>query len=102
MYAVIETGGKQYKVCVGQSLNVEKMEGEIGSQVTLDKVLLVGGDEVKVGRPVLEGAQVTATIQAQDRGPKIVVFKKKRRKGFRKTRGHRQYLTTLKITDIKA
>ena len=102
MYAVIETGGKQYKVSVGQKLNVEKLEGEVGSQVTLEKVLMVGGDETKIGRPVLDGAAVTATIEAQDRGAKIVVFKKKRRKGYRKTQGHRQYLTTLKITDIKA
>jgi large subunit ribosomal protein L21 len=103
MYAVVETGGKQYKVSVGQQLEVEKLPGEKGDQVVLDKVLLVAGEgEARVGRPTLEGAQVVGQIVAQDRGDKIIVFRKKRRHGFRKTQGHRQYLTRLKIVEIKA
>ncbi len=103
MYAVIETGGKQYKVSVGQRLEVEKLGHEVGSEVVLDRVLMVGGDgEVKIGRPLVEGAKVLARVEAQGKGKKIVVFKKKRRKGYRRTQGHRQLLTTLKITDIQA
>jgi large subunit ribosomal protein L21 len=103
MYAIVETGGKQYKVNVGQTLNVERLPGEVGGQVVLERVLMVSdGDEVKIGRPVVEGAQVIGQIAAQGKGRKIVVFKHKRRKGYRRTKGHRQLLTTLKITDIKA
>lgn len=103
MYAIIQTGGKQYRVSEGQRLRVEKLSGAVGDEVTLDQVLLVGGDgEVRIGAPRVEGAQVTATITAQDRARKIIVFKKKRRKGYHKKQGHRQYFTELKITGISA
>lgn len=103
MYAVIQTGGKQYKVKPGEELSVEKLDGNVGDEVYLDKVLLVSEeDKVKVGRPVLENAKVVAKITRQARGPKIVVFKYKRRKGYRKKQGHRQNFTGLKIIEIKA
>ena len=103
MYAVVETGGKQYKVKSGDTVRVEKLEGEIGSEVTLDKVLLAGeGDSVKTGAPYVDGASVTAKIVEQHRTRKIIVFKYKRRKGYRVKRGHRQHYTALRIGDIKA
>ncbi len=107
MYAVVETGGKQYKVTPGQQLKVERLDGEIGAKVVLDKVLMVGsetkgGEEAKIGQPTLEGAQVVGRIVAQDKAKKILVFKKKRRKGYRKTQGHRQLVTKLEIEEIKA
>jgi large subunit ribosomal protein L21 len=103
MYAVVETGGKQYKVKSGDTLRVEKLEGDIGSEITLDKVLLAGsGDSVKTGAPYVEGASVSAKIVEQHRTRKIVVFKYKRRKGYRVKRGHRQHYTALRIGDIKA
>ncbi len=103
MYAVIETGGKQYKVSEGDILRFEKLEGEKGDTVSFDKVLLVSKDEdVKVGTPFVEGAKVVGEIVAQIRGPKIVVFKMKRRKGYSKKTGHRQDLTNLKIKEIVA
>ena len=101
MYAVIRTGGKQYRVSPGDRILVEKLGGEIGSRISIENVLMIGGDEVKVGRPVLEGASVVGEIVAQDRGPKIVIFKHKRRKGYRKKQGHRQHLTTLRIEEIR-
>lgn len=103
MYAVIETGGKQYKVSEGDILRFEKLEGEKGDTVSFDKVLLVSKDEdVKVGTPFVEGAKVVGEIVSQIRGPKIVVFKMKRRKGYSKKTGHRQDLTNLKIKEIVA
>ncbi|MEW5790135.1 MAG: 50S ribosomal protein L21 [Pseudomonadota bacterium] len=103
MYAVIETGGKQYKVAVGDSLRVEKLDGEEGSEVTLSRVLMVGnGETVQVGKPLLDGAKVTAVVAAQGRGEKIRIFKMRRRKHYRKSQGHRQYFTELKITGINA
>ncbi|MEW6611169.1 MAG: 50S ribosomal protein L21 [Pseudomonadota bacterium] len=103
MYAVIETGGKQYKVAVGDSLRVEKLDGEEGSEVTLSRVLMVGnGENVQVGKPLLDGAKVTAVVAAQGRGEKIRIFKMRRRKHYRKSQGHRQYFTELKITGINA
>jgi large subunit ribosomal protein L21 len=103
MYAVIQTGGKQYKVKPGEELSVEKLDGKVGDEVYLDKVLLVSKeDKVIVGRPVVENAKVVAKITRQARGPKIVVFKYKRRKRYRKKQGHRQEFTGLKITEIKA
>lgn len=100
-YAIVETGGKQYRVKVGDVLSVEKLDGETGATVTLDRVLLIGGaGDVKVGTPVIEGASVAATIADQYRGEKIVVFKYKPKKNYRRRTGHRQALTRLQITGI--
>lgn len=103
MYAIIRTGGKQYQVAAGDRLKVEKLEGEVGSTVELQDVLLVvNGDNVFVGRPLVEGAKVSATIVEQGRQKKIIVFKKKRRKGYQVKRGHRQFYTALNIDTITA
>ena len=102
MYAVIQTGGKQYRVEQGDKLRVEKLPGDVGAKVVFDKVLLVGGEALKVGRPLLEGAKVEATITAQDRAKKIIVFKFRRRKNYRRKQGHRQPFTALQITGITA
>lgn len=102
MYAVIATGGKQYSVEKGVTLKVEKLDGKVGEKVTLKDVLFVGGNgDVKLGKPTVAGASVTCTITAQDRDAKVVVFKKKRRKGYQKRHGHRQYFTALKVEEIK-
>jgi large subunit ribosomal protein L21 len=102
MYAVIATGGKQYSVEKGATLKVEKLSGKVGEKITLKEVLLVGGNgDPKVGKPYLSDASVTCTITAQDRDAKVVVFKKKRRKGYQKKHGHRQYFTALKVEEIK-
>lgn len=101
MYAVFKTGGKQYRVAPGDRLRVEKIAGSVGDKVTFEEVLLVGQSEgVKVGRPVLKGAKVVALITAQDRAKKVVVFKLRRRKNYRRKRGHRQPFTALEITAI--
>ncbi|MEA1935218.1 MAG: 50S ribosomal protein L21 [Thermodesulfobacteriota bacterium] len=101
MYAVIKTGGKQYKVSEGDILNIEKIEGEQGDTVIFDEVLMLSGDvDIKVGTPYVMGAKVTGEIVAQTRGPKIKVFKMKRRKGYRRKTGHRQELTGLEIKEI--
>jgi large subunit ribosomal protein L21 len=100
MYAVIRTGGKQYRVSEGQLLRVEKLPGGAGDKVTFGEVLLVGGDAPKIGRPLVKGASVAAEITAQDRGKKLVVFKFRRRKNYRRKNGHRQPYTELKITGI--
>ncbi len=103
MYAVIRTGGKQYRVAEGQKLRVEKLPGNAGDKVTFSEVLLLGGaDQPKVGQPFVGGASVAAEITAQDRGKKIVVFKFRRRKNYRRKTGHRQPYTELKITGITA
>jgi large subunit ribosomal protein L21 len=102
MFAVIQTGGKQYRVAKGDSLRVEKLPGDVGAAVSFDKVLLVGGEAIKVGTPHVAGAKVSATIVAQDRDKKIIVFKFRRRKNYRRKNGHRQPFTELKITDITA
>jgi len=103
MYAVIQTGGKQYKATPGEELRVEKLDGKVGDEVYFDDVLLVSKeDKVTVGSPVLENARVVAKITRHGRGPKIVVFKYKRRKGYRKKQGHRQDFTGIKITEIEA
>ncbi len=101
MYAIIRTGGKQYQVSTGDQLRVEKINGEVGDTVELDDVLLTAdGENVTVGTPVIENARVIATIAEQGRGPKIRVFKKKRRKGYQLMQGHRQAYTALKISEI--
>jgi large subunit ribosomal protein L21 len=101
MYAVITTGGKQYKAAPGDILEVEKLEGAVGATVTLDKVLLISGEgKTKIGTPTVAKAKVTGEILAQDRHSKIIVFKKKRRKNYRRANGHRQSFTKLKITGI--
>ena len=101
MYAVIKTGGKQYRVAQGDKLRVEKLAGNVGDTVTLGEVLLVGaGDGVKVGTPVVSGAKVEAKIVAQDRGPKVIIFKFRRRKNYRRKTGHRQPFTALEITSV--
>ena len=102
MYAVIKTGGKQYKVSAGDLLKVEKLDGAVGDTIVLNEVLMVGGEEVKIGTPLLPEAKVKATIVEQGKDKKILVFKSKRRKTFRKKNGHRQPITRLKITDIEA
>ncbi|MCB1531270.1 MAG: 50S ribosomal protein L21 [Alphaproteobacteria bacterium] len=101
MFAVIRTGGKQYKVQKDDVVKVEKLAGDAGSKVELDEVLFVGGDKATIGNPLVKGAKVVAEIIAQDRGPKITVFKKKRRQNYRRKKGHRQDLTVLRIKDIK-
>jgi large subunit ribosomal protein L21 len=101
MYAIIKTGGKQYRVTEGETLRVEKLNAE-GSSVKFDQVLLVGGDQVKIGAPMVEGASVDAEILRQGRAKKIIVFKKKRRKGYHKKQGHRQAFTEVRITGINA
>jgi large subunit ribosomal protein L21 len=101
MYAVVRTGGKQYRVSPGDVIDVEKLEGNVGDAVELDEVLLVSDDAgVKVGRPVLEGAKVKAEIVDQARHRKILIFKYKRRKRYRRKAGHRQPFTALKIAEI--
>ena len=103
MYAVIRTGGKQYKVHEDQILNVEKLEGAEGSQIEFDDVLLYSdGDTITLGSPTVENASVKAVIVEQGRGKKQLVFKYKRRKGYRKMKGHRQYYTQVKIDSITA
>ena len=103
MFAVIETGGKQYRVAEGDLLQVEKLPGTAGDKVTLDRVLMVaGGKAPVVGAPLVEGAAVKAEIVAQTRAAKIIVFKKRRRQNYRRTYGHRQDLTLLRITAVSA
>ncbi len=103
MYAVVAAGGKQYKVEEGDVLRIEKVSGDVGDSVTFDKVLLVAdGDTLNVGQPVVESASVDARIVEQDRAKKIIVFKYKRRKRYRRTQGHRQDYTAVKIEKISA
>ena len=102
-YAVIRTGGKQYRVSEGDLVKIEKVSGEVGDKVTVGEVLFVGGnDEVKIGSPLVADAKVTGEIVGQGRAKKVLVFKKKRRKSYSRQRGHRQYQTTLKIMAIQA
>lgn len=100
-YAVIQTGGKQYRVSEGDRIAVERLDAEEGSDITIDRVLLVGGDgSTRIGTPVVDGASVTATVTAHDRGKKIEVFKFKAKKRYRRHTGHRQEQTRLTITGI--
>jgi large subunit ribosomal protein L21 len=103
MYAVVSTGGKQYKVQQGETLRIEKIPGDVGSPVTFDQVLMVGdGDNVRVGQPMLANAAVQAQIVEQDKAKKILVFKYKRRKRYRRKQGHRQPYTAIRIDGIVA
>jgi large subunit ribosomal protein L21 len=102
MYAVFKTGGKQYRVAKGDRLRVEKLAGNVGDSVSFDQVLLVGGEALKLGRPLVGGAKVEAKIVAQDLGPKLVVFKFRRRKNYRRRQGHRQPFTALEIINVVA
>jgi len=103
MYAVIKTGGKQYRVINGETLKVEIIPGEVGSAIVLDKVLMVSdGDKLSVGRPMLLGATVNATILSHGRGVKVTIFKMRRRKHYQKNMGHRQNYTEIRIDGISA
>lgn len=103
MYAVVKTGGKQYKVAAGEKLKVEQIPADVGAEVTLDQVLMVGeGESVKIGAPLVAGATVKATVLAQGRHDKIKIFKMRRRKHYQKHQGHRQYFTELRIDAINA
>ena len=103
MYAIVVTGGKQYRVKEGEKLRVEKLSAEAGETVELEKVLMVGeGDDVKIGAPYLEGVKVTATVAANGRGDKVKIVKFNRRKHYRKQMGHRQSFTEIEITGISA
>lgn len=102
MYAVITTGGKQYKVSEGDAIYVEKLDADEGSKVTFDQVVMVGGDSVKVGTPLVDGASVTGTVEKQGRQKKITIFRYKPKKGSRSKKGHRQPYTKVVIDSIKA
>ena len=104
MYAVIRTGGKQYRVASGQVIKIERLDGEVGETVAFDQVLMIGDEQAEgeptIGAPLVEGARVTAEVLEQGKGSKVIVFKKKRRKNYRRRRGHRQLQTVLRIRDI--
>lgn len=100
MYAVLETGGKQYKVSQGDVISVEKLSAKPGEKVELNKILMIGGEKTVIGNPVVKSAKVIGEVIKQDRADKVIVFKMKRRKNYRRTRGHRQAFTSLKITEI--
>jgi large subunit ribosomal protein L21 len=102
MYAVIKTGGQQFRVTKGDKLSIQKMDAEAGKSITLDEVMMINdGKTAKIGTPLVSGAKVTAKIVEQYRDEKVVIFKKKRRQNYRRTKGHRQHLTLIEITDIK-
>ena len=101
MYAVVKTGGKQYKVAPGEKLKVEQIPADVGAEVTLDQVLMIGeGESVRLGAPTVAGASVKATVVAQGRGEKVKIFKMRRRKYYQKHQGHRQNYTELRIDSI--
>lgn len=102
MYAVLETGSKQYRVAAGDTLEIERLDVEAGKPFTFDRVLMIGGEKVAVGAPSVPGASVIADVVAHKRGEKKLTFKMKRRKGYHKSIGHRQELTVVKIKEIKA
>jgi large subunit ribosomal protein L21 len=101
MYAVIKTGGKQYRVAPGENIKIEQLQADVGATIVLDQVLMVAdGEAVKVGTPMLAGAKVSATVVAHGRGPKIRIFKMRRRKHYQKTQGHRQNYTEIRVDAI--
>jgi large subunit ribosomal protein L21 len=101
MYAVIKTGGKQYRVVAGEKIKVEQIPAEVGAEITLDQILMVGeGEAVKVGTPMVDGAKITARVIAHGRHPKVKIFKMRRRKHYQKHQGHRQNYTELEIGSI--
>ena len=101
MYAVIKTGGKQYRVAAGEKIKVEQLPADVGTEITLDQVLMVGeGESVRIGTPMITGATVTAKVVAHGRGPKIKIFKMRRRKHYQKHQGHRQNFTEIEISGI--
>jgi large subunit ribosomal protein L21 len=100
MYAIIRTGGKQYTVRAGDTVRVEKLPRELGSEFLMDEILLVGGDKVHVGEPTVKNAKVTVVVTQQAKAPKVIVFKKKRRQGYRRLQGHRQLFTELFVKSI--
>ena len=103
MYAVIKTGGKQYKVAAGENIKVEQIAADVGQEVVLDQVLAIGsGTDLKVGTPWVSGASVKATVVAQGKHDKVRIFKMRRRKGYHRKVGHRQELTVIKVTEITA
>ncbi len=102
MYAIIETCGKQFRVQEGNKIVIDRLAAEIGNEVTFDRVVMLGGDSAKFGAPYIDGAKVTAKVTEHGRGEKVIVFKKHRRKSYRKTQGHRQDYTALTITGINA
>lgn len=103
MYAVIKTGGKQYRVVAGEKIKVEKLVGDVGTKVTLDQILMLAdGDKVTIGSPIVKGASIQATVLSHGRGDKVMIFKFRRRKHYRKTQGHRQSYTEIQIGDIAA
>jgi large subunit ribosomal protein L21 len=103
MYAVIRTGGKQYKVAAGSKLKVETLTADVGSEIVIDDVLMVAdGDNIKIGAPVVAGASVKATVLSHGRGEKVMIFKMRRRKHYRKTQGHRQNYTEIRVDGISA
>jgi large subunit ribosomal protein L21 len=103
MYAVIRTGGKQYKVAAGGKLKVETLTADVGSEIVINDVLMVAdGDDIKIGAPVVAGASVKATVLSHGRGEKVMIFKMRRRKHYRKTQGHRQNYTEIRIDGISA
>lgn len=103
MYAIIESGGKQYRVAQGQDISVERLQGDVGDSVVFDQVLLTSdGGNVRVGKPYLENVRVLGRLERHGKNRKIVVFKYKKRKGYRRTRGHRQDFTLVKIENIEA
>jgi len=102
MYAVVRSGGKQVRVEPGEHVRVEKLEGSVGETVELPEVLLIGGEgDARIGKPLVDGAKAVGTITAQGRGPKIIIFKMKRRKGYRRKAGHRQNFTEILVDRIE-
>ena len=103
MYAVIKTGGKQYRVAAGEKLKIEQIPAEVGAEITLDQILMVGdGESVKIGAPLVQGASVKATVLSQGRHEKVKIFKMRRRKHYQKHQGHRQNYTEIQISGIAA